>query len=177
MSAKKKRLTNVALTAVFAALLCVISPITLPLGAVPFTLSVFAVCCISIITEEKAPLSTVLYILIGAAGLPVFAGFAGGIGVLAGATGGFIFGYIPFAFITGIGARKRNKARYDFLFSLLGLVSCYICGCAWYFITTGADFMQGLTVCVFPFIIPDMIKIAAGVLCGRKIKSILQRSR
>lgn len=177
MSVNKKRLTGVVLTAVFAALLCVLSPITLPFGAVPFTMSVFAVCCTSVITEEKAPLSTALYILIGAAGLPVFAGFAGGLGVLTGATGGFVIGYIPFALITGLAARKRKRARFDFLFSLLGLISCYICGCAWYFITTRADFLQGLTVCVFPFIIPDIIKIAAGVLCGRKIKSILRRSR
>ena len=173
----KFRIKGLILTAVFSALLCVISPVTVPFGAIPFTLSVFAVCCVSTVLEEKAALSVFLYIVLGALGLPVFAAFNGGAGVLAGATGGFIVGYIPLGVITGIGAKKAKSFWGQTLLSLIGLAVCYIFGCVWYFITTGAGLWQGLTVCVFPFIIPDIIKIAAGVLCGRKIKKIIAQKR
>ena len=174
---KSKHLSGLVLTAAFSALLCIISPITLPFGAVPFTLSVFAVCCVSTVLEKKSAFCVLLYILIGAAGLPVFAGFAGGMGVLAGATGGFIIGYIPFSLITGLGAEKCKSFWAQTLVSLIGLVICYILGCIWYFATTKSGLWQGLTVCVFPFIIPDILKIAAGVLCGRKIKKIIAQKR
>ncbi len=172
---KKRSVSGLVLTAVFSALLCVICPITLPFGAVPFTLAVFAVCCVSTVLHKNAALCVVLYVLLGALGLPVFASFNGGAGVLAGATGGFIIGYVPLALLTGIGAIKAKSFWAQTLFASLGLAVCYLFGCIWYFITTGSGLIQGLTVCVFPFIIPDIIKIAAGVFCGRKIKKFTQK--
>lgn len=175
-SANKISLSGTVLTAVFSALLCVLSPFTLPLGGVPLTLSIFAVCCVSTVLGKKGVISVLLYIILGAIGLPVFAAFTGGIGVLAGPTGGFILGYIPLALITGYAAEKQKSVAFSFGFSLLGLILCYFCGFLWYIFTAEVSFWQGLTVSVFPFIIPDIIKISAGVFLGRKIKAVIQKS-
>ncbi len=172
-----KRITGTVLTAVFAAVICVLSPLTLPVFAVPFTLSVFVICCVSTAIEEKAALSTLLYVILGAAGLPVFAAFTGGAGALAGATGGFVIGYIPFALITGIASRKLKNGFAVFGVSLLGLALLYLFGSVWYGFTTKADVAKVLTVSVFPFIIPDILKVAAGVFCGSRIKRAINRTK
>ncbi len=172
----KKRLTGAVLTAVFSALLCVLSPLTLPLFGVPLTLAVFAVCCISTVLGKKGVTSVLLYIVIGAVGLPVFAAFTGGIGVLTGPTGGFILGYIPIALLCGYSSEKQKNIYASVGLSLLGLLICYIAGAGVYIYVTKTPLLQGLTVSVFPFIIPDIIKIIAGVFCGRKIKALLQKS-
>lgn len=175
-SVNKISLSGTVLTAVFSALLCVLSPFTLPLGGVPLTLSIFAVCCVSTVLGKKGVISVLLYIILGAIGLPVFAAFTGGIGVLAGPTGGFIVGYIPLAVLTGYAAEKQKNIYASFGLSLLGLLICYLCGAGVYFCVTDAPLLQGLTVSVFPFIIPDIIKIIAGVFCGRKIKAVTQKT-
>lgn len=172
----KKSLSGTVLTAVFSALLCVLSPFTLPLGALPLTLSVFAVCCVAAVLGKKGVISVLLYIILGAIGLPVFAAFTGGIGVLAGPTGGYILGYIPLAVLTGYAAEKQKNIYASLGLSLLGLVICYLMGAGGYIYVTKAPLLQGLTVSVFPFIIPDIIKITAGVFCGRKIKAVLQKA-
>ncbi len=175
-SLNKKNLSGTVLTAVFSALLCVLSPFTLPLGALPLSLSVFAVCCVTSVLGKKGVISVLLYIVLGAIGLPVFAAFTGGIGVLAGPTGGYIVGYIPLAVLTGYASEKQKSIYASLGLSLLGLLACYICGFCRYVFVSEVSFWQGLTVSVFPFIIPDIIKISAGVFCGRKIKAVTQKT-
>lgn len=170
-----KKITGTVLTAVFAAVICVLSPLTLPIFTLPLTLAVFAICCVSAVIQEKAALSTLLYIIIGAAGVPVFAAFTGGLGVLAGPTGGYILGYIPLALITGYAAKKHKKFWVVFAFSLCGLALLYIIGGVWYGISAGVGIWQVLTAGVFPFIIPDILKVAAGVFCGSRIKKAVTR--
>lgn len=176
-SNKNNRISGTVLTAVFAAVICVLSPLTLPVFAVPFTLSVFVICCVSTATQEKAAVSTVLYVILGAAGLPVFSSFTGGLGVIAGPTGGFIIGYIPFAVITGLASKKLRNGYAVFACSMGGLAVLYLLGGIWYGISAGAGIWEVLTVSVFPFIIPDILKVAAGVFCGCRIKKAITRPR
>lgn len=170
-----RKITGTVLTAVFAAVICVLSPLTLPLFAVPLTLSVFAICCVSAVIEENAAIATVLYVILGAAGLPVFAAFTGGLGVIAGPTGGYIIGYIPLALIAGYASKKTKGFWARFAFSLCGLAVVYLLGGIWYGISAGMGIWQVLTAGVFPFIIPDILKVASGVFCGSRIKRAMTR--
>ncbi len=174
---RNNKITGTVLTAVFAAVICVLSPITLPIFAVPFTLSVFVICCVSTAIEEKAAISAALYVILGAAGLPVFAAFTGGLGVISGPTGGFIIGYIPLTLITGYAAKKYKGFLPIFAFSICGLALLYLLGGIWYGISAKMGIWEVLTVSVFPFIIPDILKIAAGVFCGCRIKKAIARPR
>ena len=101
-----------ALAAILAAILCVIAPISIPLGAIPVSLATFAVYIISCTVNKKyATVAVIIYILLGAAGLPVFSAFSGGFHRIAGVTGGYIIGYIPCAFITALLIEKRENKR------------------------------------------------------------------
>ena len=94
---------DMVLTGVFAAVICVFAPFTIPIGAVPISLATFAVyLAAAVLGTKKGTLAVLIYILIGMAGVPVFSGFAGGIGKILGVTGGYIIGYIPCAFAIGV---------------------------------------------------------------------------
>ena len=92
------RLRRSIFTALVAAMLCLLAPISVPVGAVPVSLSIFGVCLAALISDRRGALmALLLYVALGAVGLPVFAGFSGGAQVLVGPTGGYLFGYIPMA--------------------------------------------------------------------------------
>ena len=94
MNNKNEKLRLTVKAALFAAMLCVLSPLTIPAGAVPFSLSLAAVyLCGAFQTPLYAVASTVCYLILGACGLPVFSNFSGGIGKLIGPTGGYLFSY------------------------------------------------------------------------------------
>ena len=171
---------NLALCAVTAALLCAFAPLSLPLGAIPVSLSTMILYVIAGCVESKISLTaTALYILLGCAGLPVFSGFAGGIQTVAGLTGGFILGYIPCTLAVGLLTNKfrNNKAVYP-LSMILGTVLCYLCGTLWYAAQTNTGFVSALSVCVLPFLIADAVKIAVActvcITARKSMKRILK---
>ncbi len=164
------------LTAVCAAIICVIAPWQIPVGAVPITLATFAVYMISAVTGPiRAAAAVAIYILLGSVGVPVFAGFKGGFNAVAGVTGGYIIGYLPCAFIIGllcskISSGKTSKARFWVYPASMavGTVLLYAVGTAWYCIAAGVELAPALAACVFPFIPLDIVKIAAAsILCAR----------
>ncbi len=164
---KAKNLTLIALT---AALCCVISPIAIPIGAVPVSLSLFAVYLAAALSGPVRGVTAVcLYIVLGAIGLPVFSGFAGGIGHIAGATGGFIIGYIPCVLVTAFFVRKNNCEPWRYPVGMtLGTLCCYITGSLWFSLSTGSSVGRALAVCVLPFVLFDALKItAASIICPR----------
>ncbi len=114
-----------------------------------------------------------VYVVLGVAGLPVFSGFRSGIGVLLGATGGYIVGFLLAPFIMLPFERRGRAAR--ILSAAAALVACYVFGTLWYafvYMSGGKEFdiLSVLLACVVPFIIPDVIKIALSFLLFRKIK-------
>ena len=171
----KSKTKDLATVSLCAALMCVCSWIQFP-SAVPFTLQTFAVFFIAMtFGTKKALTSTVIYILLGAVGLPVFSGFQGGIGALLGATGGFVLGFIPSVIAVSLLAEKFAKS---FLSSavccLPGLVICYVSGLLWYvFVYGGGNLKSAFFVCVLPFIVPDVLKIILASTVSQRVYRIV----
>lgn len=168
--------------ALFAAIIAICSWIQIPL-TVPFTLQTFAVfCTLGILGGKNGTISVLLYIILGAVGVPVFAGFSGGVGVLLGTTGGYIIGFLFTALLYwAITHFFGDKLPVMIIAMALGLVVCYTFGTAWFMLvyarTTGAvGLMTALGWCVFPFILPDCVKIALAILLAKRIPKHLVRS-
>ena len=169
MKLKTKDLTIIAL---FCAIMCVISPITIPMGTIPFSLSLFAVILTAIsLGTKKGTLAILIYILAGILGLPVFSGFTGGIHIVFGPTGGFILSYILISIIVSI-ATKYKKITL-IIFSILSLLICYLFGSLQYALITKVNFVDALYVCVYPFVIFDILKVFFAVNLGLKLKKII----
>ena len=164
---------DMVLTGVFAAVICVFAPFTIPIGAVPISLATFAVyLAAAVLGTKKGTLAVLIYILIGMAGVPVFSGFAGGIGKILGVTGGYIIGYIPCAFAIGVFTERFGGKNYIYPLALvIGTLILYSFGTAWFMVQSGNGLMQSLKVCVFPFLVGDAIKIAAASIVAIKLKN------
>ena len=165
----------------FAAFIAVCAWITIPVGVIPITLQTFAVfLCAVTLGAKRGTLSVLVYILIGAVGVPVFSGFKGGIGTLLGATGGYIVGFIFSAILTGILSEKFCKYSIikNVLAMLAGLAVCYLFGTLWFMFvytksTEPTHFISVMMKCVVPFILPDIIKISLAAVLGTKLKKVL----
>ena len=168
--------------AVFAVLMAVCSWISIP-TVVPFTMQTFGLfLTLGVLGGKRGTMAVVIYVLLGIVGLPVFAGFSSGLGVLMGTTGGYILGF----FFSGLLYWLLEKAAPDrrwiqILAMLLGMAAYYVFGTVWfmevYTKTTGA---VGLTAvlgwCVFPFIIPDLIKMGLAFMLSGRLRRIMKLS-
>lgn len=170
---------DLALTALFVAVMAVCSWISIP-ATVPFTLQTFGVfISIGLLGGKRGTLAILIYLLLGAIGLPVFSGFTGGIGHLLGPTGGYIIGFIFSALLMWLAERLFGKSVPVLAASMIaGLIVCYAFGTAWfmsvYTKNTGEiGLMTALGWCVFPYIIPDAVKIAVAVLLCRRLRPAL----
>lgn len=163
-------------TALMAVIIAVCSWISIP-TTVPFTLQTFGVfMAVGLLGGKKGTVSVLVYILLGAVGVPVFAGFSGGIGVLFGATGGYIVGFLLSGLVYwAITAAFGEKLPVMIIAMALGLIVCYAFGTVWFMIvyaknTEAIGLMTALGWCVFPFIIPDCIKIALAIVLTKQLK-------
>ena len=135
---------------------------------------------VGLLGGKRGTISILLYLLIGAVGVPVFSGFKGGIGALAGPTGGYLIGFVGTALIMWLfTARFGSSTKVLFLSMILGLMVCYCFGTLWfmwiYNRTQGAISLMGtLSACVFPFIIPDLIKMAVAILLINRLRPIIK---
>ncbi len=175
-----KKILSLTYIAMGAALIAVCAWITIPLGPVPFTMQTFAVITIAgLLGWKRGVASVFVYIVIGALGAPVFSGFGGGIGVLTGVTGGYIVGFIFTALIVGLTA-DRCKGTLPLAISMLGgILCCYAFGTVWFMTvythSTGAiGLMSVLSKCVFPYILPDILKIALGLLLTKRLRKYIK---
>ena len=165
----KKNVREINRIAVSTAILAVCSWMTVPAG-VPFTMQSFAVVTVAALFGGKCGFFTVLtYILIGATGIPVFSGMRGGVGILFGETGGYLFGFLIGAFVCGKICEKNKSIAVMFSAMLLNMLICYTIGCLWVaFLFSGNKDALGFAAVagrfVLPFVIPDMAKIAVSIL-------------
>ncbi len=173
---KQFRVTDLAYMAVCAALIAVCAWITVP-AAVPFTLQTFGVFYIlGILGGKRGTVSVLVYILLGAVGIPVFSGFNGGIGALFGTTGGYILGFIFVGLIYWAAEHLfGTKPAVRILAMVIGLAVCYTFGTAWFMLVyarrSGAIGLgTALSWCVLPFIFPDLVKMGLAVLLSERTR-------
>ena len=161
---------NMVHCALFAALLAVCAWISIPVTDVAFTLQTFGIfLALGLLGGKRGSGAILIYLLLGAAGMPVYAGFAGGFSVLLGPTGGFLLGYVLCAAVSGAVVRRFGFARRVFWPALIaGTVCCYLAGMLWFCAVTGSALPAAFSACVLPFLPGDALKIALAVsLCLR----------
>lgn len=155
---------EIAYVALSVSLITVCAWISVPVAAIPITLQTFAVALIGALMGWKRALAAVtVYLLMGLAGIPVFAGFKAGVPTLMGATGGYIFGFAFLALFPALFKmipvkNKWGRAGLFYGASVLGLAFCYLFGTAWFVLIYRCTFVYALNVCVIPYLLPDAVK-------------------
>ena len=167
---------QMAQCAMFTALLAVCSQIAIPLPLVPINLALFAVYLAAFLLDRRyALLSVGLYLMLGAVGLPVFAGFQGGPAALFGKTGGFLLGYLCTAAVVTLLRPWADTFAKRCLSCALGLLGCYVPGTLWFMLVTRLSLPVSLGYCVYPFLPGDAVKVALAALLVPKLQGALQR--
>lgn len=172
---KKNTVYQMALCGLFAAITAVCSWITIP-TAVPFTLQTFAVfCTLGALGGQLGTVSVLVYLLVGLAGVPVFAGFSSGLPALMTPSGGYLIGFLFTALAYwGITKIFGNKLLVTIIAMAAGLLVCYAFGTAWFVLvysrTEPVGILTALSWCVFPFIIPDGLKIALAIAISSRVR-------
>ena len=167
---------NMTLTAMLTALLCLLGPLTLPIGPVPLSLTTAVLMLMALLLGPgRACVCCGVYLFMGLAGLPVFSGFTGGLGALLGPTGGFLLGYLPLTGCCGLFLRQRPWGL-RLLGCILGTLLVYIPGTLWYASATGLSATSAMGVCVLPFLPGDGLKIAAVLIGGSAIQTRLKKA-
>lgn len=168
---------NMARCGLFAALLTVCAWLSIPTGDIAFTLQTFAVALILLLLGGKrGSLTVLLYLLLGAVGLPVFAGFSGGAGILLGATGGYILGFLLWALVYWLITALSPEGLWPRILAMAaGLLCCYAFGTLWflrlYLNGTGAMGLgAALLKCVVPYLLPDGAKLCLAFLLHRRLE-------
>ena len=176
----KTKTLDMVYIGLMACLMAICSWISIP-TVVPFTLQTMGVfLAVGLLGGKRGSLAVLVYILLGAVGLPVFSGFKGGIGALLGTTGGYIVGFLASALVMWAMENAFGKAKWVLPVSMvLGLIACYAIGTAWFMVVyarnTGAvGMMTVLGWCVFPFIIPDLLKIGLALFLTKALKRFVK---
>lgn len=173
---KQFRMVDLSYMAICAALIAICSWISIP-AAVPFTLQTFAVFCVlGLLGGKRGTVSILVYILLGAIGLPVFTGFNAGFGALLGTTGGYILGFVFIGLICWLAEKLfGTKLWVRVMAMLLGLLVCYAFGTAWFmflYARRAGPIALGTALgwCVFPFVIPDLIKMSFALTVSERLR-------
>lgn len=176
-SRHKTRLLSAA--GLMTAALCITAPFSIPLpfSPVPLTLANLVIF-ISVYTlgTKIGTLSVLLYLALGAAGLPVFSGFGGGLGKLAGPTGGYLAGFLFLSLIQGyVTEHWPGKRTCAVTGMFLGMCVCYAFGTAWLSWQTGQPFTASLAIGVLPYLPGDALKIAAAAITGPRLRAAVRQ--
>lgn len=173
MAANKTSIKGIVYAALFAALMAAGAFIVIPLPPVPVTAQTFFFNVAAVLLGGPlAALSQLIYVLLGIAGIPVFAGGKAGLGVLFGPTGGYLFGFMAGAFVTGLIARaKKGAGIFWYIFAMLtGMAIIYLCGSLQLAFVAKMTFPKALAAGVLPFLPGDIIKILLAAIVADKLK-------
>src|SRR5918998_3831324 len=161
-------MTRVAL---MAAVTAVAAQITVPIEPVPFTFQVLAVILSGLLLGPRyGALAQAIYVLVGAVGVPVFAGFRGGLGIVFGDTGGYLLAYPLAAALAGLAAgtvansSRRRGLVVGLLWGTAALAVIYALGATWLAFLANLSFGAALVAGVLPFVSFDLIKGCLAVL-------------
>ena len=176
----KLSVRDMAYIALFAVMMAVCSWISIPY-VVPFTLQTFAVfLAVEVLGGRRGTVAVLVYLLMGAVGLPVFTGFSGGIGHLLGSTGGYIVGFVFTALVMwGMERIPGNRTVVLTISMVLGLLVCYAFGTAWFLLvyarTTGpVGVWTAVGWCVAPYVVPDLVKLALALVLRRRLRRAIR---
>lgn len=174
----KSPVYEITVCALFAALMCIFGPMSVPIGLVPISLTNLILYFAVFLLGTRGTLTSyIVYLLLGAVGLPVFSGYAGGIGKLAGPTGGYLIGFIFLVLISGTFYRIFDGNLFlTALGMVLGTAVAYAFGTAWFVYQQKCDFDYALGVCVTPFIPFDLAKIVIASILGKAVRIPLMKA-
>ena len=163
-----------------AAVMAICSWISIP-ATVPFTMQTFGVfLSVGLLGGRRGTIAVLVYLLLGAAGLPVFSGFTGGIGHMLGPTGGYMIGFVLSALLMWLMERLMGRSQKTLVLSMIaGLLVCYAFGTVWFMILYTRDsgsigIITALTWCVIPYIIPDALKILLASVLTRRLRPLIK---
>lgn len=163
--------------ALMTSLLCVLSPIAIPVGVVPVSLSTLMLfLMLYLLPRRQAVVATGVYLFLGLIGLPVFSGYTGGVGKLIGPTGGYLLGYVPLVAVTGVFMARSEKRMVHVLGMVAGESVLYVFGTVWFCYQAGVTPASALMVCVYPFLPLEAVKIALAVMLGPVLQKRLHQA-
>ena len=173
---------HLALTAIFTAVMIVLSQIAVPIpgAAAPISLSVGAIFLTGAVLPKRYALySQLLYLLMGLVGLPVFANFSSGIGRIFGPTGGYLVAYPVMVFFVAWIPELMGKKNFATLFlgAIVSLVICYLLGTSWYTVVGHVGWIEACVAAVLPFIVFDLIKAGLFLAAGLAVEQALKKAR
>ena len=174
-------LRKLTVCALFAALICVLSPIAVPIGAVPISLGLLGVLITAVtLPPTMSTVSILVFLALGLCGLPVYSGGMSGAMVLAGPTGGYLWSYLLIAPLTSLIAQIRTAKIPAFPRALIGCcigtALCYLCGTAQFVLLTHTALPAALAACVLPFLPFDILKSILASALGIRLKKALKRT-
>lgn len=173
----KKKTYSMVLVALFGAIISIISiiPTGINIMGVPATLQTFAIALTAYtVGYKKGTMATLIYILLGVIGLPVFGGFKGGMGVIASVTGGFIIGFIPLTILIGLAIKCKSKVKIAIV-SFIGLALCYIIGVTWFALISKTSIITGILVMVIPYLPKDIVSVLAAYIVAKRLKKSIYK--
>lgn len=169
-----RKVKNMALCALFSALLAICAWLYVPVADIALTMQTFGIfLTLGLLGGKRGFCSVCVYLLLGAVGLPVFSGFQGGLGILLGASGGYILGFLAAAGVYWLVTAGKSTPKWQLIAMILGLLSCYLFGTVWF----SAMYLDGtlsigavLLKCVVPYVIPDGIKLSLAFILTQKLR-------
>lgn len=175
MKTEQNKTKQLVLTGMMTAVVCVLSILEIPMPTgVPITLQTFALAlCGYLLGWKKGFLAALLYLLLGAAGVPVFSGMSGGIQVILGLTGGFIWGFPVLAALSGLGSGKKNAVS-AVAFGVLGLAAVHLLGSFQFSFLSGNTYMTSLMLVSVPYLVKDLLSVVGAYLVSLALKKALK---
>ena len=178
---QKIRTKQMVLIALMTAVTCVLGPLSirLPFSPVPISLTNFAIfLAIFVLGMKNGTISFIIYLLLGAVGVPVFSSFRGGLQVLAGPTGGYLIGFIFLALIMGFALDHFDRKLVPTIIGMIiGMAVCYAFGTVWLAKLLSLSFKEGLMMGVIPYLAGDAAKIIIAAIVGPKLYGATQKIR
>ena len=178
MENQNLKLKNLVFIALMTAVLCILAPLSIPIGPIPLSLATFVVYLMGYILGWKmGAISVILYLLIGIVGVPVFSGYGAGLQKVVGPTGGFLIAYILLAVITGM-ACERFKCSYVpcIIAMVVATFILYMIGSAWLAFSNHMTFGAAIAAGMLPFLLGDAIKIGFAAVLGKTLHANLNKA-
>lgn len=170
---------ELAIAAVLTAITCVLAPVSIPIGPVPISLGVFCIFLVgAMLPPHLAVMSTLVYIILGSVGVPVFTNFEGGLQKVIGPTGGFLVAYPIMALIISLSIvifKKKNILSIA-VGMIISLVVCYAFGTIWFVVSMGSTVKNALLLCVTPFILVDLAKLVCATALSLAASKALSKA-